>query len=84
MKYELENFELTITGEVVVKLENVSVEYNVEELAQFATNLVNVIAAVKEAIRELTPVISGEIDNAKQIKHVHRMEEMEMQAKLNA
>jgi hypothetical protein len=82
MKYELENFELTITGEVVVKLENVSVEYDVAELAQFAVNTVNIITAIKEAVHDLLPIISTEIEKVQQVKHSHRMEEM--RAKLNA
>jgi ribosomal protein S3AE len=84
MKYELNNLEFTIKEAMVVKLEKVSIEYNVEELAQFATNTVNIVTAIKEAVRDLAPIVSAEIENAKQLKHTHRIEEMEMQAKLSA
>jgi hypothetical protein len=81
MKYELNNLEFTIKEGMTVKLEKVSIEYDVAELAQFATNTVNVITTIKEAVRDLTPIISAEVEKAQQIKHSHRMEEMEMRAK---
>jgi ribosomal protein S3AE len=81
MKHELNNLEFIIKEEMVIKLEKVSIEYNVEELAQFAINTVNIITTIKEAVRDLTPIISVEVEKAQQIKHSHRMEEMEMRAK---
>lgn len=82
MKYELKNFEFVAPGELKFKIEQVSVEYNVEELTQFAINSVNVIDAIKNAIKELAPVISMEIEKHQQIQHSHRLERMEKETAL--
>lgn len=67
MKYSLKNITISTelpnkSGKATFGVDAIDVEFNVEEMAQGAANAVSVVNCIKDAIKELVPMISEEIE----------------------
>ncbi len=74
MKYVLKNLEVGVKNEVKFKIEQVDLEYDCKELAQFAANTAQILAGIKDFVKELAPVISREIEKHQAINNSFRLE----------
>ena len=73
MKYSLKDFSLTmdVDGSPItmeLSIGSQEVEYSVEELAQFAMNFKTVVDTIKDAVKELAPIISAEISKSEALR----------------
>ena len=74
MKQVIKNFDLTVVKEVAFKIEAIEIEYDVKELAQFAANFNIIMTSIKEAVKELVPVIANQVQLYENLKHSRHLE----------
>lgn len=77
MKYGMKNLTIVAKKEFEFKIEAIEVEYNVQELKQFAENGKLILDTLKSLIGEVAPVISMEIEKKQKLEHSFCMERIE-------
>lgn len=83
MKYVMSNLEFAAPGEVSFKVENITVEYDLAELAQFAQNTKLILDTFKDVAKELVPLVSAEVEKNQKLRHSYRIEQMEKEAEFS-